>query len=69
MRKLSEAAGMKLGDSFQEALHRLEAGEDPDRIDQELGDLLAEEDPYSDKPSRNKPSSRKPRQDETLYDL
>jgi hypothetical protein len=60
---------MKLGDGFQEALHRLETGEDPEKIDEELGDLLSAEDPYSNKPGRKKPSLRKPCQDETLYDL
>lgn len=69
MRKLSEATGMKLGDGFQEALQRLEAGEDPDKIDEEMGDILSAEDPFGEKQSGKKPGLRKSRKDETLYDL
>ncbi len=69
MRKLSDAAGMKLGDSFQEALRRLEAGEDPDKIDEEMGELLSAEDPFGEKKKAGKSAVRKPRLDETLYDL
>jgi putative FmdB family regulatory protein len=69
MRKLSETTGMKLGDGFQEALQRLEAGEDPDKIDEEMGDILSAEDPFGEKKGGKKPARRKPRKDETLYDL
>ena len=69
MRKLSEATGMKLGDGFQEALHRLETGEDPDKIDEEMGDILSAEDPFGAKRGGKMSVLRKPRKDETLYDL
>jgi len=69
MLKLSDATGMKLGDGFQEALYRLEKGEDPDQIDAELGDLLSAEDPFAHKQGGKKRFLSKPRQDETLYDL
>jgi len=69
MRKWSEATGMKLGDGFQEALQRLAAGEDPDKIDEEMGDILSAEDPFGEKKSGKKPAMRKPRKDDTLYDL
>jgi putative FmdB family regulatory protein len=69
MRKLSDATGMKLGDGFEEALHRLEKGEDPDRIDEELGGLLSEEDPFAAKKKGARSTGRRPRRDETLYDL
>ena len=69
MRKLSDATGMKLGEGFQEALHRLEAGEDPDKIDAEMGDILSSEDPFGEKRGRKRSVSRKPHHDETLYDL
>jgi len=69
MRKLSETAGMKLGDGFQEALRRLEAGEDPDKIDEEMGDILSAEDPFGEKQSGKTRAIRKPRKDETLYEL
>ncbi|PKN69358.1 MAG: hypothetical protein CVU52_09605 [Deltaproteobacteria bacterium HGW-Deltaproteobacteria-10] len=70
MRKLSESTGMKLGEGFQEALKRLEAGEDPDKIDEEMGNILSSEDPFGEKQGSGKKSVlRKPRKDETLYDL
>lgn len=43
MRKLSEATGMKFGDGMEEAMRRMEAGEDPDKIEEEMGDLLDDE--------------------------
>ncbi len=69
MRKLTDATGMKLGDGFQEALRRLEAGEDPEKIDEEMGDVLSAEDPFGEKKNVGKSAARKPRKDETLYDL
>ena len=45
MRKLSDMTGLKLGDGMDEALRRMEKGEDPEQIEAELGDLL-EEDPF-----------------------
>jgi len=70
MRKLSEATGLKMGDGMEEALSRMERGEDPDRIEEEMGDLLEGEEPFIVQ-SRSKASKRKPKPkvDETLYDL
>jgi putative FmdB family regulatory protein len=45
MRRLFDAAGLKLGDGMAEAIRRMEAGEDPDAIEAELGDVLEGEDP------------------------
>jgi len=69
MRKLSETAGMKLGEGFQEALLRLESGEDPDKIEEEMGDILSTEAPFGQKYNGKRSDWRKPRKDETLYDL
>ena len=73
MRKLFDSTGMKLGDGMEEAIRRMEAGEDPDAIEQDMGDLLEEEDPFT---SKSKPTlsdlRRKylpPKVDETLYEL
>ena len=70
MRKLTEATGMKMGAGMEEALRRLEKGEDPDQIEAELGDLLEQEDPFvfegKGKTVKGKP---KPKIDNTLYDL
>lgn len=46
MRKLSDMTGMELGPGMREALRRMEQGEDPDRIEAEMGSLLEGEDPF-----------------------
>jgi hypothetical protein len=72
MRKLTDMTGMELGQGMQEALQRMEAGEDPEQIEAEMGDILESEDPFS-LPDKKKLSSRSrmkaPHRDETLYDL
>jgi hypothetical protein len=71
MRKLSDMTGMELGPGFQEALSRMEAGEDPDQIEAELGDSLEDENPFEFK-KKGKSLLRSilpPRVDDTLYDL
>lgn len=40
MRQLCEKTGMPIDGPMAEALRRLEAGEDPDRIEEQMGDLL-----------------------------
>jgi len=42
MRQLCEKTGMPLDGAMAEAIRRLEAGEDPDRIEEQMGDLLDE---------------------------
>jgi len=72
MRKLSESTGMEYGETMQEALRRLEAGEDPDAIEAELGDALeGDEDPFVMPGSGKKGGRRKPppTRDETLYEM
>jgi len=70
MRKLSEATGLNLSSGMEEALSRLEKGEDPDKIEEEMGDLLEGEDPFI-LASKGKKGTRrsKPQIDEKLYDL
>ncbi len=72
MRKLTDMTGIKLGDGMDEALRRMEKGEDPEQVEAELGDVLEEEDPFSlsgKKSIRGKTTLRQPLKDETLYDL
>lgn len=47
MRRLLEGTGMKLGDGMAEAIRRMEAGEDPDQVEAEMGDILEQEDPFA----------------------
>lgn len=70
MRKLSDATGLSLGSGMEEALSRLEKGEDPDRIEEEMGAMLDGEEPFTGPAKERKGAGRpKPRVDETLYDL
>lgn len=70
MRKFSDATGLSLGSGMDEALNRMEKGEDPDRIEADMADLLDSEEPFL-KTGKGKRGVRKPkpRVDETLYDL
>ena len=75
MRKFSSATGMKFGSSMEQALGRLEAGEDPDKIEKEMGALLEnEEEPFilpekGGKGVAKDVRTRAPQHDNTLYDL
>jgi putative FmdB family regulatory protein len=69
MRKLTEMTGLKMGKGMQEAIERMEAGEDPEKVEEEMGDFLDEE-PFvvsEKKEVREKP--RAPYKDTTLYEL
>jgi putative FmdB family regulatory protein len=39
MRRFSELSGLEMGDRMEEMTARLEAGEDPDALEEEVGDL------------------------------
>jgi len=73
MRKLYESSGVQLGGRMEEAIRRLEAGEDPDSLEEEFGDLLEGEEPMPGEASgRLRGLARKlkpPEVDETIYDL
>ena len=72
MRKLTDMTGLELGPGMQEALQRMEGGEDPDQIEAEMGNLLEEEEPFilpEKKGRKSKTRRPAPTRDETLYDL
>ena len=70
MRKLSDVAGVGLGPGMEEALKRMEAGEDPEHIEAEMGDLLEEEEPFVIEDKKGRRAKRATlHRDETLYDL
>ena len=55
MRKISDATGLSLGPQMEEALRRMEKGEDPERIEEEMGELLEGDDLFHLKgPSRKR---------------
>ena len=45
MRQVFAAAGLPVGTGMEEALKRMEAGEDPEKVEAEMGDVLGE-DPF-----------------------
>lgn len=72
MRKLFDASGMPVGGGMEEALRRMEAGEDPEKIEQEMGDVF-EDDPFGGgDPKKALASMRRrlsPQVDATLYEM
>lgn len=70
MRKFSEKTGLNLGEAMEEAIDRMEAGEDPDQIEQEMGDVLGGDDFSLEALQKKARSARpKPTLDEKLYKL
>jgi hypothetical protein len=70
MRKLCDTTGIDLGSGMNEALRRMEAGEDPDRIEEEMGDILTDRNPFAAPPKASRKVREKPpERDETLYNL
>jgi putative FmdB family regulatory protein len=70
MRKFTEKSGLNLGEGMEEAIARLEAGEDPAKIEEEMGDVFEGEDPLSTLQKKSGSLHRRPPlRDETLYEL
>jgi hypothetical protein len=42
LRRVMEESGTGLGEGMDEALRRLEAGEDPEKIEEELGEVMGD---------------------------
>ncbi len=72
MRKLTDMTGVGLGQNMEEALARMERGEDPEKIEAEMGDLMNDEEPFilpGKKGGKGPGKKLAPKKDETLYDL
>lgn len=72
MRRMTDMTGIELGAGMQEALSRMEAGEDPDTIEAEMGDIMENEEPFvlpGKKGGAMSARRLRPNRDETLYDL
>ena len=73
MRRFSDMTGLKFGKGINEAIGRMEAGEDPEQVEAEMGDLLESEDPiiFEGKGGAGGTGGRRsaPARDETLYEL
>lgn len=72
MRRFTEKTGMALGDTMEEAISRMEKGEDPDTIEHEMGDQLEGDDLFSFQRMKKTVMASKtqpPSHDDTLYEL
>lgn len=71
MRKFSDKTGLSLGAQMEEAIARMEAGENPDEIEKDMGELLDTDDAFSLEGLKKKIRSgpKLPLRDETLYQL
>lgn len=74
MRRFTEMTGMNLGDEAQEAMYRLEAGEDPEQIEAEMGELFGGGDNLDglfgkERLAKLKHRLAPPEHDDTLYTL
>jgi len=71
MSRFSENTGLALNENMEKALSRLEAGEDPDRIEKEMGDGFEGDDalPFAFKQARKGTRTKPPVHDDTLYEM
>lgn len=76
MRKFSGMTGIEFGKGMEDALGRMETGEDPEKIEAEMGDLIdGEEEPFVLPDKKGKGSAKRKRRrsalcrDETLYEM
>ena len=70
MRKFTAQTGINLGGSMEEALSRMEAGEDPEQVEKEMGDLLNDDNVgFELLKKKAMREHRPPSHDEKLYEL
>ena len=71
MRRFSEKTGLALNENMEQALSRLEAGENPDQIEKEMGDVFAGDDemPFEFRQAKRGARPRPPVHDDTLYEM
>ena len=73
MRQFSSMTGLEFGGGMEAALGRLEAGEDPDKVESEMEGLLGDEDPFVLPGKKGKKAGRgarpAPSYDKTLHEL
>lgn len=74
MRKFSDMTGMEFKENMKTAIERMEAGEDPEAIEQEMGGMMDDEDPFvmPDKKTKGKAPARRrppPGRDPSLYEM
>jgi putative FmdB family regulatory protein len=76
MRKFSKMAGMEFNEGIEQALQRMEAGEDTEAVEADMGGALDDAEPFvmaGGVKAKKEPGKERhrgaPRRDDTLYDL
>lgn len=74
VRRLYDTAGLPVSGELREALHRMESGEDPDAIEEEMGGLLESLDPFGGAAAERPGASVRrrflpPRRDPELHEM
>lgn len=73
LRRVFQEAGMPMGAGMDEALRRMEAGEDPEKVEEDMGDLIDDPQGLEESPSRKfRRLSRRwlpPQVDPGLYEM
>ncbi len=60
MRKMTEMTGLKTGPAMEEMIARVEAGEDPEQVEADMGELLESEDTFTLKQESSGPVKKRP---------
>ncbi len=73
MRRFSDLSGLEMGERMEEFVERMEAGEDPESLEQEIGETLDDDGEIDDFFKLRKAAAdrrrRRPRLDDELYFL
>jgi len=74
MRKMSEATGQGVPAEMEQMIRRLEAGEDPEKLEEEFGDVFENMDVQDDMPGETvaagvKAKKARPTRDPKLYEM
>jgi hypothetical protein len=73
MRKMTEMSGEKMPERMEEIMCRLEAGEDPEKLEEEFGDMLEDEEETSENPTEKNENKKSEKQlltrDPQLYNI
>jgi len=70
MRKFSRMTGIEFGDGMEQALNRLEAGEDPSSVEKDMESLMEGKEPFALPGQKAQPGRRlPPSRDTKLYEM
>ena len=71
MQKFTDMTGLKFKDNLQEALGRMEAGEDPEQIEAQMGDMMGDDEMPFELPGKKGGTASRipPKHDDTLYEM